>query len=223
MVFRNFMLGAVAAGLLGSGTPAGAALLFADNFDGDGTSSVLNFTGFSHWDVVGGTGDYIRSGDYGIACLNGAGGCVDLDGSTTDVGRLVSKATLDIDGSTVYRFTITLSGNQRGGAPDSVRWGITNGTLDYAYGSLDQIAWNAPYNALSMQFTGIQGTFHLFVEDGNAAGDNVGPILDAVSVATVASRTGPEPGTLALVGLGAWGFGLARRRPIGPVPVRSRT
>lgn len=221
MVFRTSVIGAVAAGLLGSVTPTGAAPLFADDFDGDSGATTINFTGFANWDVVGGSVDYIRSGDYGISCLNGAGGCVDLDGSTMDVGRLVSKATLKIDRSTVYRFTITLSGNQRGGLPDSVRWGITNGTLDYAYGSLGQIASDMPYRALSMQFTGIEGTFHLFVEDGNPAGDNVGPILDALSLSTLPTRTVPEPGTLILFGLAVLGLGRARWRSTGPDSTRA--
>lgn len=209
-LIKNMLSGAFAASLtlLGAMAPAEASPLFSDTFDGDASGSVLNFNSFANWNVVNGTVDYLK-GYPGISCL--AGGCVDLDGSTNQAGRMVSKQSFVIDGATVYRLSVTFSGSQRNGyGTDNIKWGITNGVADWAYGYDQGIAWNAAFNTLNSQFTGIGGSFHLFVED-TGSHDNVGTILDSISFQSLPSSV-PEPGALALVGLGIALIMLTKRR-----------
>jgi len=207
----------VAAGVLGlaCGVPsAGAAVLLNDTFDSDAASSILNFTGFANWNVVNGTVDYIRSGGFGISCVGGSGGCVDLDGSTSNVGRMVSKISFVLDAATAYRMSLAYSGNQRGGNVDGLRWGLTNASGDVAQ-SISNLSPGAPFVTNSTLLSGLAGTFSLFIEDTNATGDNIGPILDNVVFESVPRTTDlPVPGTLALLALGL--AGLRARRPARP-------
>ena len=194
--------------LAGAIAPAEASPLFSDTFDGDAPGSVLNFNAFANWNVANGSVDYLK-GYPGISCL--AGGCVDLDGSTLQAGRMISKQSFVLDASTIYRLSVTFSGSQRNGyGSDNIKWGITTGTVDWAYGYDQGIAWNAAFNILNSQFTGIAGTFHLFVED-TGSHDNVGTILDSISFQSLPSSV-PEPGALALVGLGIAALMLTQRR-----------
>ncbi len=216
MAKRRLIESLVAAGALGlaaAATPAGAATLFADDFNGDAAGSILNFNSFGNWDVINGTVDYIRSGGFGISCLGGSGGCVDLDGSTGNAGRMISKSSFALDPGTTYRLTITFSGNQRGGANDGIAWGLTDGSLDAPAAALAGIAPSAAFTTDFVQFSGVGGTLRLFVQDTNTGGDNVGPILDNVLFETVANgSTVPEPGSLALLATAVLGFGIARRK-----------
>lgn len=190
--------------------PANAGVLFSDNFDNDASSSVLNFNSFLNWNVINGSVDYLK-GYPGISCI--AGGCVDLDGSTLQAGRMISKQSFVLDPRTIYRLSVTFSGSQRSGyGTDNIKWGITNatGTADWAFGYVSGIASSAPFNTLPSQFTGIGGTFHLFVED-TGSHDNVGPILDGVSFQSIPSSV-PEPGAFMLVGLGLAALVATKRR-----------
>lgn len=96
---RHFMrliaAGVAVVGLTTLPTQA-ATILFQDDFDTDNATSVPNFNAFNNWTVSSGTVDYVRSGDFGISCVGGAGGCVDLDGSTADGGRMTSVESLTL-------------------------------------------------------------------------------------------------------------------------------
>jgi hypothetical protein len=192
-------------------SPAHAALLFSDNFDSDAAVTVLNFNSFNNWSVINGTVDYLKSYD-GISCL--AGGCVDLDGSTSQAGRMISYQSFVLDPVTVYSLSVTFSGSQRDGyGTDTIKWGITNAAgADWAYGYLDNIAASAPFNTLTSRFTGIGGSFYLFVEDTGSK-DNVGTVLDSVSFQTVTPSV-PEPSALLLFSLGIATLALAKRKCI---------
>jgi hypothetical protein len=117
----------IAAGVLAATTaslPAAAAVIFQDNFDADNAASVLNFNSLINWDVSGGTIDYIRNGGFGIGCVGGTGGCLDTDGSTGNAGRITSKSIFTFDAGVDYFIDLSLSGNQRGGASDSLLFGL---------------------------------------------------------------------------------------------------
>ena len=69
------------------------------------------------------------------------------------------------------------------------------------------LARTNPFGTYTVAYTpGSDVSARLFI--GNSGGDNVGLILDTV----VLSSKVPEPGTLALLGLGLAALGLRRRR-----------
>lgn len=191
--------------------PATAAVIFQDNFDTDAAASVLNFNSLNNWTVSGGTIDYIRSGGFGIGCVGGAGGCLDMDGSTADAGRITSKQSYDFTDGVRYFIDASLSGNQRGGASDSVTVGIirdSDGSILAT--TLGPFAPNAPFAVSTATFLGqnATGVWRLFFE--GIGGDNVGAILDSVVLRDDRVAV-PEPATLALLGLGLAGLTLVRR------------
>lgn len=72
----------------------------------------LDYTGFLHWNVVGGTVDLLGPGLYDLVPGNGL--YVDLAGSTPPGhGKLVSKVALSLTEGDSYRVAIDLAGNQR--------------------------------------------------------------------------------------------------------------
>ena len=89
---QRFLLALGAAATFGASSAGAQTVLLDDPFSGSAT--VLNYGLFTNWDVLNGTTvDLIRSGDYGISCVDGAGYCVDMSGSTgaTSNGTLQSK------------------------------------------------------------------------------------------------------------------------------------
>src|SRR4051794_7100300 len=109
--YLSSLTGAVALAAVAA-SPASAAVVFTDNFDTD--IPALNTVPVG-WTVTNGTVDIVASGSYGITC---SGNCVDLDGSTGDAGVLTSNQTF---GPGNFVLSFDLSGNQRGGASDTVQ------------------------------------------------------------------------------------------------------
>lgn len=181
--------------------PAQATVLFSDNFDADHGSSALNFNSLLNWTSSNGTIDYIRSGGYGISCVGGSGGCLDLDGSTGNAGRITSTQVFSLDDELQYYIDLALSGNQRGGSADTVLFGIRNvDTAAELSTVVGPLAANAPFSTISWGFSGLSGNWQLFVEGlGN---DNVGAILDNYSLRHDDAIAVPLPGSLSLLGLG---------------------
>lgn len=187
---------------------ASATLLFQDNFDTDTASTTLNFTGFTNWDVSSGTVDYIKSGSYGISCYDSSSGCTDLDGSTGLAGRMTTKSSFSFLQGDSYSLSFWLSGNQRGGQADNLDYGIEGGSYT---GSLLNIAANAPFNLYTLSFTAASNFSGKIFFDAQG-GDNIGPILDNVSLSQKSDVAVPEPGALTLLGLGLVALSLSRQR-----------
>lgn len=208
--FKQLIAAGVAALGLATLPTQAATILFQDNFDTDSASSVLNFNAFNNWTISNGTVDYIRNGGFGIGCVGGAGGCVDLDGSTGNGGRMTSNATFILLPGETYRMYVDVSGNQRGGAADDITYGV----LGFVSATSFSILSTEPFSTKSFQLgTNAPLTAQLFIETNSA--DNVGVIVDNVRLECLTCQNGnvvPEPGTLALLGLGLLGFGLARKR-----------
>lgn len=190
--------------------PASATIIFQDNFDADSATSILNFNGFANWTVDNGTVDYIRNGGFGISCVGGAGGCVDLDGSTGNGGRMLSNTTFNFLANETYRITLDVSGNQRGGAADLFTFGLTG----FITSLPPAIAFGDPFVSMTLGGFSQSGPYtgQLFVETTSA--DNIGVIIDNVLLEclTCGPSEVPEPGPLALLGLGLVGLGYIRRQ-----------
>ena len=192
---------ALLAGLAWAGA-APAATVFTDNFDGNTLG--LNATP-AGWAVTGGTVDIVGSTGSGslFDLLPGNGAYIDLDGSTGASGLL--SVSLGLTAGVEYTATFSLAGSQRGSAETgTVSFG--GASLDYALASSD------PFAAFTLSFTpGASGAFDLSFQ--NAGGDNLGALLDNVSVTSNGGVTPiPEPETYALMLAGLALVGCAARR-----------
>ncbi len=186
-------LAAIAALALSAAVPAHATVVFSDNFDANATG--LNVVPAA-WSVSAGTVDVIGPGFFDL--IPGSGNYIDLDGSTGQAGVLSKSFTGLANG--LYQVTFDLAGNHRSG----------NDTVVVGFGGSSQtvsLGINQGWTTLSMLATVTNGTLTLSFDD--LGGDNMGALLDRVSVSAV-----PEPGTPAmlLAGLAVLGGVLRRRR-----------
>lgn len=189
-----------------SALPARANVLLSDNFDLDLKTSQLNAPSLLNWTVDSGTVDYVRSGDFGIACAGGAGGCVDMDGSSSASGRLLSKASFSLSNNVLYTLSLDVSGNQRTGSAgtDTFQIGILDMTSNTAEYNVTT-SWNfdAPFVTSHFSFTngfGLDPThdYRIFLQQ-LGPGDNIGVIVDNLLFTDNILVTVPEPSSVALV------------------------
>lgn len=178
--------------LLAAGLAAGsqATVLFSDNFDTEnGGNTQLNYASFANWSVTVGTVDLIANGAFG---LSGSGMFVDLDGSANNAGRLTTIQTFNLTAGTPYILSFRLSGNQRGGANDTV-----DVSLGGAFSESFTRAPSAPWQLVTRNFTPGSNSSAQLVFDHRGS-DNLGILLDDVSLEVV-----PEPASMVALGLGA--------------------
>jgi hypothetical protein len=179
--------------------PASAAVtIFSDNFDSY-SPLALNWTPpvASGWTVTDGTVDLIGAGFIDI--LPGNGNYIDLDGSTANSG--VFANSVNLTGGITYTLSFGLAGSQRG-STETANVNFGTATASFTLNSSDPLA------TYSLNFTPAASGAYSFSYE-NLGGDNVGLLLDNVSVSAV-----PEPETYAmlLAGLGMLGFMLRSKK-----------
>jgi hypothetical protein len=180
---------------------------YFDDFNGI-TSSQLNIPP-SGWTTVFGTVDSIKSGDFGITCFGGSGGCVDLDGSTSQAGALITSGTFSLAAGQTYQLSAQISGNQRNAVANNLIFGFSDTfNVPLAAQTILGIASSSPFTLYSVLFTPTTAVnAEVFFYDILGTNDQ-GPILDDVSVTAVPL---PAAAWLMLSGLAALGA-VARRR-----------
>jgi len=208
----------VAAGLLAATQLASAApVSYFDNFDSI-PATQSNHTP-SNWQTFFGTVDSVVSGGYRVQCVGGAGGCVDLDGSTHAAGLMISKSTFDLTAGQQYSLSFDYSGNQRpgfgSGTTDNLAFGVNSLGLNVAAGpnstgSIENISWDQDFSTFTLLFTAVRNgaAYAFFSNYGPNANDDVGTILDNVRLSAVPI---PPAGWLLISGLIGL-VGVARRK-----------
>lgn len=120
---------------------AGSSFAFFDDFDTEnGGTPQLNYTSFANWTVSDGSVELAANGFSG---LSGSGMFVDLDGSTSNAGKMTSITILVTEG-VLHTFSFDLSGNQRGGLDDVVNAKVS--------GYVDMTVTKAPFAGLVESF-----------------------------------------------------------------------
>lgn len=204
MIKRMLLAAALSASIASS---ANAALVINGGFeDGPATGGTFTTlfagdTSITGWEVTAGSIDYI--GGYWQA----AGGTHSIDLAGVSLGTI--SQTISTIAGQWYEVSFFVSKNPDGGADERT------GTVSFD-GTILPFAYSAPTSLADMNW--VEYTYQFLATDSSTilsfaadptAGCCYGPALDEVAVAAV-----PEPSTWAmlLLGFGAVGYGLRRRR-----------
>lgn len=180
---------------LAASASAHANLLFEDTFNAE--TRALN-SSLSNWTVSNGSIDVIGTGYFDF--YPGNGNYLDLDGSTRNAGRITTVTSFALNPGVTYLLSFDLGGSKRG---DSNSVNVALGNFSETFTLASSAGWQNVTRSIS-----VLGDMSSRLSFDHAGGDNMGLILDNVSVTAV-----PEPETYALMlaGLGLMGFMVRRR------------
>jgi hypothetical protein len=200
---RNFLPVIVgAAALMCAASQCNAGAVFSDDFNTEnGGAGTLNYTGFANWNVTSGSVDLIGNGSFDFYPGNGL--YVDMEGTTGQPGTITTKQTF---APGAYFVTFDLGGNARGDVDKTT-------TIDLGLFGSFTLASGSPYQQYQTATVTISAPWQLsFADQPNGGNQDIGNILDNVSVTSV-----PEPATWAMMILGFAGIGfMAYRRTSKP-------
>ncbi len=206
---KHRFLAAVAA--LTVTVPAHAAILLTDGFEAE-TPATPQST-LTNFNVTSPTIDIVETPGFGIFCSGGAGKCLDLDGSP-GLGGIITKGSWAFGAGDVFTLSFAASGNQRGPSAfeDSFSAGfLIDGATEVNFDG-PVLAFDAPFSTYTYNYAATgSGTLQAYIRARAAGTDNVGIVIDDVSLSAV-----PEPATWAMmiVGFGVIGFSARRRRNV---------
>lgn len=216
----HFLLASIVA--LAAASSASAAVVFSDGFETDAPAlSVAALNNFS----VAGTVDVVASANpYGIVAPSNV---LDLDG-TPGPGAITSQS-FDFTANRLITLSFVLGGAQRGSISDDFAAGFSFAgvtqlnayTLGGAFGNAvvgdfttsaistsTAISGDSPFMTYTLSFiSGNAGSLTFNI--GSSSADNIGPLLDSVSLDI---SPVPEPATWGLMLVGFAMVGFAARR-----------
>ena len=218
---RRFLLTSAAIAAFAA-LPANAAEVFSDGFEGD-PSNALNVNPLANWTVTGNVDVVANPNSFGINVTpDASGNVVDLDGSPGP-GEITTKDSFAFNAGDLITLSFVLGGSQRNNGNNDwflrfIFSDVTNVTNGQGTGLLSLFG---PVNGLigptytlggivgaTAPFTTSTFSFHaanagsLKLAFGTTSRDNIGPMLDNVSLNIGAV---PEPATWAMM---IMGFGL---------------
>ncbi|XZF62279.1 MAG: Calx-beta domain-containing protein [Gloeotrichia echinulata DVL01] len=156
-------------------------ILLSDNFNGENNGGGrLNYTGLANWTVSDGSVDLIGSGYFDL--LPGNGFYLDLDGSTSNAGRLESKTTFNFNAGDKVTLNFSLAGSQRG---DTNSVTVSLGNL---FSETFTLNTSQPLNQFTRTFTVTSPASAKLIFD-HVGGDNFGLLLDNVELSKTANNS----------------------------------
>jgi hypothetical protein len=189
-----------------------AATIFSENFDE--LTAQLAVTSIGPFSAINGTNvDIVGPGDgFGALCAGPeSGNCVDLSGSGGNSQGQLALTTPLVLAPGVYDLSFELIGSQRGDTTSTtVTFGSYSQTFVLTSGD------DADGIVVNQAVTIAGGPTQLMFVD-NSPNDNIGALLDNISISTAGTSappgTVPEPETLGLMATGLLGAaGMLRRR-----------
>ncbi|MBA4748737.1 MAG: PEPxxWA-CTERM sorting domain-containing protein [Sphingopyxis sp.] len=228
---RRFLLTSAAIAAFAA-LPAHAAEVFSDGFEGD-PSNALNVNPLANWTVTGNVDVVANPNGFGINVTpDASGNVVDLDGSPGP-GEITTKDSFVFNAGDLVTLSFVLGGSQRNNGnndwftrfifsdPTGVANGQGTGLLGvfapvngligptYTLGGI--IGATAPFTTSTYSFRATTAG-SLKLAFGTTSRDNIGPLLDNVSLSIGAV---PEPATWAMMimGFGLIGSALRSRKP----------